>query len=105
LPARTRASALQSARHRQHDPNGRNSSRTTGNKKEKAVADSVYKIVELVGTSTESWEKAATAAVSQASKSLRDLRIVEVLAQDMVVEKGKVKAFRTKVKISFKYEK
>jgi flavin-binding protein dodecin len=77
----------------------------TGNKKEKAVADSVYKIVELVGTSTESWEKAATAAVSQASKSLRDLRIVEVLAQDMVVEKGKVKAFRTKVKISFKYEK
>ena len=69
------------------------------------MADSVYKIVELVGTSTESWEKAAAAAVSQASKSLRDLRIVEVLQQDMVVEKGKVKAFRTKVKISFKYEK
>jgi len=69
------------------------------------MADSVYKIVELVGTSSESWEKAAAAAVSQAGKSLRDLRVVEVEALDLVVEKGKVKSYRAKVKISFKIEK
>jgi len=69
------------------------------------MADSVYKIVELVGTSSESWEKAAAAAVSQAGKSLRDLRVVEVEALDRVVEKGKVKSYRAKVKISFKIEK
>ena len=69
------------------------------------MADSVYKIVELVGTSTESWEKAASAAVSQAGKSLRDLRIVEVEQLDLVVEKSKVKMYRAKVKVSFKLEK
>ena len=70
----------------------------------KSMADSVYKIIELVGTSSESWEKAAGAAVAQASKSLRDLRIVEVVQLDMAVEKGKIKAYRAKVKVSFKFE-
>ncbi|MBU2534183.1 MAG: dodecin domain-containing protein [Alphaproteobacteria bacterium] len=68
------------------------------------MAESVYKIIELVGTSTESWEKAAVAAVSRASESLRDLRVGEISAQDLVIENGKVTAFRTKVKVSFKYE-
>jgi dodecin len=64
----------------------------------------VYKIIELVGTSTESWEKAASAAVKRASKSLRDLRIAEVAQLDLQLEDGKVKAYRAKVKVSFKYE-
>lgn len=64
---------------------------------------STYKIIELVGTSTESWEKAAVAAVEAASKKLRDLRIAEVLELDMQIEDGKVKAYRAKVKVSFKY--
>jgi flavin-binding protein dodecin len=64
----------------------------------------VYNVVELVGTSTESWEQAARAAVEQAAKTLRDLRIAEVIAQDVVIEDGKVSAYRTKVKLSFKYE-
>jgi dodecin len=68
------------------------------------MADSVYKVIELVGTSSESWEKAATAAVNRASKSLRDLRVAEIVEQDLVIEKGKVTAFRTKLKLSFKYE-
>jgi flavin-binding protein dodecin len=68
------------------------------------MADSVYKVVELVGTSTESWEKAARTAVERAAKSLRDLRVAEVLEQDLVIEKGKVTSYRTKVKLSFKYE-
>ena len=68
------------------------------------MADSVYKIIELVGTSTESWEKAAASAVEVASKSLRDLRIAEVSELDMQIENGKVRAFRAKVKLSFKYE-
>lgn len=68
------------------------------------MAESVYKIIELVGTSTESWEKAATAAVSRASESLRDLRVAEISSQDLVIENGKVTAFRSKVKVSFKYE-
>jgi flavin-binding protein dodecin len=68
------------------------------------MAESVYKIIELVGTSTESWEKAAAAAVTRASKSLRDLRVAEVGQLDMVIEKGKVKAYRAKVKVSFKFE-
>jgi len=68
------------------------------------VAESVYKIIELVGTSTESWEKAASAAVKRASKSLRDLRIAEVSQLDLQLEDGKVKAYRAKVKVSFKYE-
>jgi flavin-binding protein dodecin len=68
------------------------------------MAESVYKVIELVGTSTESWEKAATAAVTRASKSLRDLRIAEVSELDMQIEGGKVRAYRAKVKVSFKYE-
>jgi len=65
--------------------------------------NSVYKIIELVGTSTESWEKAAEAAVMLAAKSLEDLRIAEVAQLDMQIEDGKVSAYRAKVKVSFKY--
>jgi flavin-binding protein dodecin len=68
------------------------------------MADSVYKVIELVGTSSDSWEKAAAAAVKLASKSLRDLRIAEVAELDMVIEDGKVTAYRAKLKVSFKYE-
>ena len=68
------------------------------------MAESVYKVVELVGTSTTSWEKAATAAIDRASKSLRDLRIAEVVQLDMQIEDGKVKAYRAKIKVSFKFE-
>jgi dodecin len=67
------------------------------------MTDSVYKVIELVGTSSESWEKAAKAAVETASKSLRDLRVAEVVELDMQIEEGKVRAYRTKVKLSFKY--
>jgi flavin-binding protein dodecin len=67
------------------------------------MTDSVYKIITLVGTSTESWEKAAAAAVEQASKSLRDMRIAEIEELDMQLENGKVTAYRVKVRISFKY--
>ena len=68
------------------------------------MADSVYKVIELVGTSTESWERAATAAVERASQSLRDLRIAEVIELDMQLEAGQVLAYRAKVRVSFKYE-
>ncbi len=68
------------------------------------MADSVYKVIELVGTSSDSWEKAAAAAVKQAAKSLRDLRIAEIAQLDIQLENGKVKAYRAKVKVSFKYE-
>ena len=68
------------------------------------MPDSVYKVVELVGTSTQSWEKAAAAAVKAAAKSLRDLRVAEVSELDMVMEDGKIKAYRAKVKLSFKYQ-
>jgi len=67
------------------------------------MSDSVYKVIELVGTSSESWEKAATMAVETAAKSLRDLRIAEVLQLDMQLDNGKVVAYRAKVKVSFKY--
>ena len=68
------------------------------------MAESVYKVIELVGTSTESWEKAAAAAVARAGKSLRELRIAEVAELDMQISDGKVAAYRAKVKVSFKYE-
>jgi flavin-binding protein dodecin len=68
------------------------------------MAESVYKVIELVGTSTESWEKAATSAVERAAKSLRDLRIAEVAEMDLQIDDGKVVAYRTRVKVSFKYE-
>ena len=67
------------------------------------MTESVYKIIELVGTSTESWEKAAAAAVERAAQSLRDLRIAEVVELDMQIDDGKVVAYRAKVKVSFKY--
>jgi flavin-binding protein dodecin len=68
------------------------------------MADSVYKVIELVGTSSESWEKAAAAAVNQASKSLRDVRVGEIVQLDVAIENGKIKSYRAKLKLSFKYE-
>lgn len=68
------------------------------------MAESVYKVVELVGTSTESWEKAAHAALERASKSLRDLRVAEISELDMTMQDGKVQAYRAKVKVSFKFQ-
>ncbi|HLC34520.1 MAG TPA: dodecin family protein [Anaerolineales bacterium] len=67
------------------------------------MGESVYKIVELVGTSPESWEKAAQVAINQAAKTLRDLRVAEVSELDLQLEDGKVVAYRAKVKLSFKY--
>ncbi len=68
------------------------------------MSDSVYNVIELVGTHPDSWDKAAAAAVERAAKSLRDLRVAEVTEQDLVLENGAVKAFRTKLKVSFKFE-
>jgi len=68
------------------------------------MAESVYKMIELVGTSTESWEKAANAAVKRAAKSLRDLRVAEVSQLDMVLKDGKIESYRAKIKVSFKFE-
>lgn len=68
------------------------------------MAESVYKVIELVGTSTESWEKAAAAAVETAAKSLKDLRIAEVVELDMQLDEGEVASYRAKVKVSFKYQ-
>jgi flavin-binding protein dodecin len=69
------------------------------------MAESVYTVVELIGTSTQSWERAAAAAVKTASQSLRDLRVAEVVELDMALDEGKVTAYRAKVKVSFKYER
>jgi len=68
------------------------------------MSESVYKVIELVGVSTESWEKAAKVAVDRASSTLRDLRVAEVVKQDLVIEDGKVAAYRTKVSVSFKFD-
>ena len=68
------------------------------------MTDSVYKLIELIGTSTESWEKAASNAVETASKTLQDIRVAEVVELDMVIENGKVQAYRAKIKLSFKYK-
>jgi flavin-binding protein dodecin len=68
------------------------------------MAESVYKVIELVGTSTESWEKAAAAAIKRASKTLRDLRVAEVSELDLQLKDGDVETYRAKVKVSFKYE-
>ncbi len=68
------------------------------------MANSVYKVIELVGASPESWEQAAAAAVGRAGKSLRDLRIAEVVEQDLHIEDGKISAFRVRLKMSFKFE-
>jgi flavin-binding protein dodecin len=72
--------------------------------KEEGMPESVYKVIELIGTSTKSWNEAAKAAVERASETLRDLRIAEVIAQDVVITDGKVEAYRVKIKVSFKYE-
>jgi dodecin len=69
-----------------------------------AMPESVYKIIEIVGTSTTSWEKAASAAVEKASQTLRDLRIAEVTQQDIVINDGKIESYRVRLKVSFKYE-
>ena len=68
------------------------------------MAESVYKVITLVGTSTESWEKAAAAAVKKAGKTIRDLRVAEVIDLDMSLKDGKIEAYRAKVRVSFKYE-
>jgi dodecin len=72
--------------------------------RERVMPESVYKIIELVGTSTDSWEKAARTAVERASQSLRDLRVAEIVELDMQITDGKVEAYRAKVKVSFKFE-
>jgi dodecin len=73
--------------------------------REYVMADSVYKVIELIGTSKDSWEKAAKAAVDRASKSLRELRVAEVVQLDMQLDaKGRVEAYRAKIKVSFKFE-
>jgi hypothetical protein len=76
----------------------------TKNQGETIMAASVYKFVEVAGTSKESWEKAAAAAVKRASKTLRDLRIAEIMELDMVLKDGKIDAYRAKVKLSFRFE-
>jgi flavin-binding protein dodecin len=68
------------------------------------MAESVYKVVELVGTSDKSWEKAAAAAVERAGKSIRDLRVAEIAELDMQIKDGKIETYRAKVKLSFKFE-
>jgi hypothetical protein len=74
-------------------------------RKEDSMTESIYKVIELVGTSTKSWEDAAKNAVETASKSLRDLRVAEITKLDMKIENGKATAFRTRVSLSFKYQK
>jgi flavin-binding protein dodecin len=73
-------------------------------RKESGMAESVYKVIEIIGTSSESWEKAAEAAVKTASKSVKDLRIAEVVEMDLQIENGKVTSYRTKLSVSFKYQ-
>jgi flavin-binding protein dodecin len=68
------------------------------------MTENVYKVVELVGTSTESWEKATAAAINRASKTLRDLRVAEVVKLDVQIKNGKVEAYRARISVSFKYE-
>lgn len=68
------------------------------------MGESVYKVIELVGSSPESWEKAAAAAVQRAAKTVKDLRIAEVVDLDLQIEKGKIRAYRAKMKVSFKYQ-
>jgi dodecin len=70
----------------------------------RTMSESVYKVIQIIGTSPDSWEKAAKVAVERASKSLRDLRVAEVVKADVVIEDGKVTAYRTKLRVSFKYE-
>jgi dodecin len=69
------------------------------------MAGSTYKVIELVGTSDKAWEDAAKTAVETAGKSLKDLRVAEITKLDMTIEEGKVKSFRARVNVSFKYQK
>ena len=69
------------------------------------MAESVYRVTELVGTSSESWERAAASAVETASQTLRDLRIAEVVKFDLQLEDGRIRAYRTRIQVSFKYER
>jgi dodecin len=86
-------------------PRGRSTCVLPNSNGRTTMADSVYKVIELVGTSKDSWEKAAAAAVNRASKSLRDLRVAEVVQLDMQLDaKGKIEAYRAKLKVSFKFE-
>jgi flavin-binding protein dodecin len=68
------------------------------------MPENVYKVIELVGTSTESWEKATAAAINRASKTLRDLRVAEIVKLDVQLKNGKVEAYRSRISVSFKYE-
>jgi flavin-binding protein dodecin len=68
------------------------------------MTENVYKVIELVGTSSESWEKATAAAINRASKTLRDLRVAEVVKLDVQIKNGKVEAYRSRISVSFKYE-
>jgi len=68
------------------------------------MGESVYKVIELIGTSSESWEKAAAAAVEKASKTIRDLRVAEIVQLDLQIVEGKVEQYRAKIRVSFKYE-
>jgi len=68
------------------------------------MTESVYKIIELVGTSSESWEKAAATAIAKASETLRELRVAEVSSMDLTIKDGKIESYRTKLKVSFKFE-
>jgi flavin-binding protein dodecin len=76
----------------------------TPERKENNMAESVYKVIDLVGTSNESWEKAAAVAIERASQSLRDLRVARIVEQDVTIESGKPLTYRVKVELSFKYE-
>jgi flavin-binding protein dodecin len=69
-----------------------------------SMAENVYKVIELVGTSTDSWEKASAAAINRAGKTLRDLRVAEVVKLDMQIKNGKIEAYRARLSVSFKYE-
>ena len=84
---------------------GRSILRPAQTEREDGMPDSVYKIIELVGTSKESWEKAASSAVERAGQTLRDLRVAEIAQLDLQLDaKGKVEAYRAKIKVSFKFE-
>jgi flavin-binding protein dodecin len=73
-------------------------------REETEMAESVYNVIELVGTSTDSWEKATSAAIERAAETLRDLRVAEIVEQDVTISDGKVESYRVKLKVSFKYE-
>jgi hypothetical protein len=78
--------------------------RSQNKRGEAIMAENVYKVIELVGTSSESWEKATAAAITRAGKTLRDLRVAEVVKLDVQLKNGKVEAYRSRISVSFKYE-